>query len=254
MNNNLGCGGTGIEILKLIVKYHRVTVIDKDKIELVNLNRLFPFTTKDIGRFKSQAAALHFGCEFEVGDLLDLSCIKDYDCLIMAVDNIETRMHLNFIFKKSKCPKLVDCGVLNDSCHALITTKDNFCLYCIKEMYDDTKNLNLCSLKYLHKSINQTNRFEILKSFVFYYKSEGKKPTEIVEMFNKQSSTTLEEVMDIFENVIPSVCFINSICASLVGDLLLKNESKFVYYNASQGIFIKRLEMKRDESCFLCNQ
>ncbi|KAF9764883.1 NEDD8-activating enzyme E1 catalytic subunit [Nosema granulosis] len=224
---------------------------------MVNLNRLFPFKESDIGRFKSQAASSIFGCEYSTKDLLsfDTCEISKFDCIILAVDNVETRMHLNLLFKQSTCRYLLDCGVVGDSAHALITDKNNFCLYCIKELYDTSQNLNLCTLKYLHKHINKENRFEMLKSYVGYYRNLGLEPREIVQKFNQKSSlpATFEEVKHLFENIIPSICYVNSICASFVVSLLEnKIDGNFILYNGNQGISIQSLRLERDPSCFLC--
>ncbi|EOB14185.1 NEDD8-activating enzyme E1 catalytic subunit [Nosema bombycis CQ1] len=258
-----GCGGTGIEILKLLSLYREeyvITVIDNDKIEIVNLNRLFCFTERDVGLYKSEKAASIFKCKYIVDDILELTekDIEEFDCVISAVDNIETRMHLNFIFKKSKCNIFLDCGVYGDVCHALMTNRDGFCLYCIKELYQKENNLGLCSLKYLKKTINKENRFELLKSHVNYYKSEGLKPEEIINKFNEQVNselqTNLKEVEHLYENIVPSVCYTNSICASLVVNFLRsKTFGVFINFDGS-GLNTNKIQIARDDTCFLCRK
>lgn len=205
----LGCGGTGIEILKLLIinNFSNITVLDIDIIELTNLNRLFLFNKTDIGKFKSKRLnSVYPNLKYVIIDInkIKVDLINMYDVIIVAVDNLQARFHINYLFKFSNSQRLIDCGVFLNMCSVFSITKDSFCLYCVKELYD--------------------------------YKSDI-----------KVSCTTQQE-----KEILPSCCYINSICASLV-IYIFKCKINYIYYNGAEKIYITKIDLQKDEFCILCN-
>lgn len=204
---NLGCGGTGIEILKLcpLDKYD-ITIIDKDIVDITNLNRLFTFTEKDIGSFKSELLYKIYNVKYLIQDILTLESIAEWDIIIIAVDNLTCRIHLNYLYKLEGKGILLDCGVSKNMCHIFKVTSSSFCLYCISEMYE----------------INEGDGASCSK--------------------NVSSSKLIR----------PSVCYINSICASLVFLMLDDLNNNYYFYNGTKNIFFSKMKIKRNVNCILC--
>lgn len=185
-----------------------ITVLDIDKIELTNLNRLFSFQNKDIGKFKSkQLKNIYPNLKYIILDInkLKIELLNIYDVIIIAVDNLQARFHLNYLFKFSKCKKLIDCGVFLNMCSVFSITKDSYCLYCVKELYNHTLDVNV--------------------------------------------SCTKSQILEI----LPSTCYINSICASLVAWIIKNNKYNYIYYNGVDNIYIKKMFLQKNMFCILCN-
>lgn len=207
----LGCGGTGVEILKLLsitnLKYN-ITLIDKDIIELSNLNRLFPFTSKDIGCYKASVLSKIYNTKYIVKDILTLDSVSNYDMIIIAVDNLPCRMHLNYLYKIEGKGLLIDCGVSKNMCHVFKMDRNSFCLYCMKEMYE----------------------------------------TETGEGVSCSKQAEVEIYIR------PSVCYINSICASLVMLIITDSLNNYYVYNGTEGIFLSKMRIEKDVFCILCSK
>ena len=113
----VGAGGLGCEILKnlALMGFRKFDVVDRDTIELTNLNRQFLFRQSDIGKFKAEVARDRIRAQFpsveiaaftdSVQDLLDKnpSFYNEYLCIISGLDNVEARLFLNkLIYELSK--------------------------------------------------------------------------------------------------------------------------------------------------------
>ncbi|KAI5170506.1 NEDD8-activating enzyme E1 [Pancytospora epiphaga] len=263
-----GCGGTGSELIKLL-KDHCLTLIDYDKIELSNLNRQFLYTINDCGKFKAEVAAYKTGCKYKVCRLEDLSPIdlNEYDMVISCLDNVGSRMELNYLFKQSKARLFVDCGVEGLQAHVKKVDRNNACLYCIKELYHTNGETYLCSLSDTSTEITEFNREKVLKSIIYREKEKALKLEEeprvvirkIIKEFNEKviQGSGLEtnefEVEGDYYSIVSNVCFINSIAASLVILMIFTEvEYDFIFYDGTNKPLLKKLKLEKAYDCLYC--
>ncbi|KCZ82377.1 hypothetical protein H312_00035 [Anncaliia algerae PRA339] len=137
-----GAGGLSSEILKQLkfFKYF-ITVVDYDLIEVTNLNRTLFYTEKDINHLKTHVLN-NLGYKTVDNKIQEVD-LNNYDCIISTVDNLESRMDINLLFKDSNTPFLIDVGVKELKGHIKVVSKETSCLFCIKEVYD--KEVVSCS-------------------------------------------------------------------------------------------------------------
>ena len=118
----VGAGGTGSITLENLSRLgaKNITIIDDDKIELTNLNRLQGTRLSDVGKFKAEVIRDNL---LTYSDNMEIYCclknvisnegyeiIKDADFIFSCVDNQETRYFLNRISIQFMIP-LFDVGV-----------------------------------------------------------------------------------------------------------------------------------------------
>ena len=100
----IGVGGIGCEILKLLTKIQlgELHILDLDTIEVSNLNRQFLFRKEHRGKYKAfvareQMAAICpaqrvFAYNDNIrDDKYDLNFFRQFQLVIMALDNVQTR-------------------------------------------------------------------------------------------------------------------------------------------------------------------
>lgn len=267
-----GCGGTGTEILKLLYNGDdELLLVDYDKIALSNLHRSSMFTREDLGAYKSQRAAEIMSsrrgsrASFLVQRMEDVSIniLDRYDVVIGALDNVEGRMNLNLMFRQSECKLYIDCGINGYKAHAKAVYNASSCLYCIKDLYMEEGEPNTCSLRSIPERVVFENRYNVLRSMVELErekKSNRKsKIRRIVNDFNalvedEKLRTSPFEVMGMYDGIVPNVCFVNSICASMVYELLNATDTSFdyIFYNGEERISFTKLLLGKDKQCLVC--
>ncbi|EJW04986.1 hypothetical protein EDEG_00903 [Edhazardia aedis USNM 41457] len=244
-----GCGGTGTQVLKILLQknYSKITLIDKDTVSISNLNRQFFYTKNDVGKYKSEALANKINnpkIDYLVGDIENL--VGRYNLIFCCLDNVSGRMALNLI----DFDVLIDCGVENNLCHVKKVIKNqNACLYCIKDLYTIDSYVAPCSAKNID---DLSKRGDILRYLIERYDD-----VDALQKFNelctskKFKSTDMLEIDSIRNSIISNVCYINSICASMAF-ILLDNEEDFcyIYFN---GFEFTKLKIERDPNCIVCN-
>ena len=108
----IGCGGLGTNASVHLAGagIGRLLLIDYDTVEERNLNRQYFYTKDDAGsekarllaeRLKAYAPEVEINCQT---GKFDGSIPTDYDIVVIAVDNIATRMQANEFCKKSGIP------------------------------------------------------------------------------------------------------------------------------------------------------
>ncbi len=267
----IGCGGTGSEIIKLLTlnqSIKKICVVDYDKVELSNLSRQFVYTKNDIGIFKAEVLAKKMKCEFINKKIQDVSLniINEYDIIFACVDSISSRMDINCLFYESECKILIDCGVEEFKAHAKRIDKKSSCLYCMKDLFTLDNEAYLCSLSAIdYDNIDITNRNKVLKSLILKIKeknninkiSEENVLESIINDFNskvdEKLKTTYFEVYGIYNKIIPNICVINSICASMAINII-SMKSDFIYYDATDTLQFNQLILEKYEDCILCNK
>jgi len=261
----VGCGGLGSEVVKLLRAMElRITVVDYDVVETSNLNRQFFFQQGDIGNPKAKVISEKLGTEHLVCKVEELKPVDldAFDTVFLCLDSVASRMHMNYIFLRSRSRVLVDCGVEGFKAHAKRVTGHSSCLYCIKELYSVDSEPYICSVRSPDQTVTAENRDRLLRSAVFQRKEHCKGTSEtyasIAEMFNSVAPagqhTSAFEVEGIFNSIIPNICTINSICASLGVVLAFQDtEYDFVYFNGQGMVIIETVSLCKDTKCFVCN-
>ncbi|EED43851.1 dinucleotide-utilizing enzyme involved in molybdopterin and thiamine biosynthesis family 2 [Enterocytozoon bieneusi H348] len=254
----IGCGGTGSELIKLLYNtYSNITIVDNDSIALSNLCRQFFYTPIDIGKSKAKILGEKLGIKHHVSSFenLEAGFLNAFEIVFSCVDNIATRMEINFQFIRSQAKILIDMGVDDFKCHVKKVSAQSACLYCIRDLYSENETLNLCMLKSI-QNVNHSNRIQILKSIVFENK-DTKTNNELVNIFNNLVQkpdlfTTEFEIAQYVDNIIPNTSCINSICASLAVCCLYNLEHDFYFYNGHNCYLLKEKIIKED-NCIACN-
>jgi len=262
--------------LKLLAgRGNRLLLVDYDRIALSNLHRSCMFTRADEGRYKSQRAAEVINemygeeAEFITKRIqeVDICLLSRYDALVCAVDNVGTRMDLNLMFMRSECKVLIDCGIGGYKAHAKMVRKGLACLYCIKDLYE-ANDPGMCMMRSVPVHITPENRNAVLRSMVEIERDmalDNMRAADkqgavkrIVDSFNAISSNELStnefEVFGMYDSIIPNVCFINSICASLAYEMLCSSEEAydFIFYSGENELIIKKHLLEKDEDCIVC--
>ncbi|KAI4291256.1 NEDD8-activating enzyme E1 [Pancytospora philotis] len=281
----VGCGGVGSEVLKLFGccngasaagRSYDLTIVDYDRVETSNLSRQFLYRVADRGLGKAAVAASRTGASFRECRLQELKAVwlDQFDAVIACLDNVPGRMELNYLFKRSRCPLLVDCGVEGLQAHAKLVTREGPCLYCIRDLYSSPRAPNLCSLRNTEQKVDAASREKILLSLIYKTREELtaggadalRTPAnsdaliaQIVARFNEMASaehrTDNFEVRGHFEQIVPNVCTINAICASLAVRLLERKDGvDFLFYNGASFPAVSCLRLEKDSACVLCRQ
>lgn len=130
----------------------RLKIVDKDHVELENLNRQILYSTRDVGRLKTESAfeklhALNPLCrvdaqKVEIRKDNALELIGDCHIIVDATDNLETRKYLNSVSVARQIPFIYG-GI--DGFTGMVTTfvpGDTPCLECLfPETISTTKNV-----------------------------------------------------------------------------------------------------------------
>lgn len=278
----VGAGGTGSEIIKILYNLgYSITIIDYDSIETSNLSRQFYFIEKENYCFKSQIIAQKIGCDYKISKIeaIETSYLNNFDVIFSCLDNIPARMELNYKYRNSSCPLMLDCGVEHTEFHIKRVSKNDACLYCIRNLYKTANTPYICSLKNIPYRITDENRDKVLNSLIVKYKESDNedshtniegidnkekidwrfdtKYNKIVDAFNCMASdkmkTSVFEVKGLYEKILANVCTINSICASYTVNMAFDQTSyDFIYYNGANENSVHKIQLDRDEKCFIC--
>ncbi|MEO1700631.1 MAG: ThiF family adenylyltransferase [Pseudomonadota bacterium] len=119
----VGVSGTGSITAELLARLGvgRLVLIDFDKIEAKNLNRIIYATARDIGKFKTHVLrdaiqkhapnAIVETFETRVNHETTLAAASEADILFSCVDSMEGRYHCDLMAQAFLCP-LIDMGVV----------------------------------------------------------------------------------------------------------------------------------------------
>jgi molybdopterin-synthase adenylyltransferase len=127
----IGAGGLGSNFANHFVRagFKKVRIIDKDRVELSNLQRQWLYDEKDIGSYKADAAFKKLSVvnsdvevdsivsEFNESNAKDL--IKDFDIVMDATDNFKTRYIIDDICFELKKP-WVFTGILGAEAQTML--------------------------------------------------------------------------------------------------------------------------------------
>lgn len=138
----IGCGALGTHSLSFLVRagVGSVTVIDRDVVELSNLQRQTLFEETDVGRPKAEAAQERLkrvnsdvsvnGIVAEVAEVSVQEFIDGATIVIDATDNMETRYIVNDACVRSGTPWVYG-GAVGVSGMVMVVTGDGPCLRCV---------------------------------------------------------------------------------------------------------------------------
>ena len=138
----IGCGALGSNIANLMVRagVGEILIVDRDFVELGNLHRQVLFSETDIGKSKSETAALKLkavnsevNVKFLIRDMMSSNIseiVKGYDLIMDGTDNIPARMIINDYSIKESIPWVYG-GVLGTGGMVMNITEDGPCLRCL---------------------------------------------------------------------------------------------------------------------------
>ncbi len=138
-----GSGGLGSPILRLVsaIGFGRVRVIDRDIVELSNIQRQTVFNTEDIGKPKAEAAVenlrkMNPAVEYEAlcmsiesRNAIDL--LKGSDIVIDGLDTFQARRHVNRAILKLGIPYIFAGAVEYYANITTIVPGKTGCLHCL---------------------------------------------------------------------------------------------------------------------------
>lgn len=152
----VGAGALGTVILDQLVRagVGKITIVDRDYVELSNLQRQMLFTEEDVKQFKPKAIAakeklLQINSEIEIiAHVEHLSkenistFIQNVDLIFDGTDNFRTRYLLNDIAFKHKIPFIYGGVVSSRGMSALFIPEKTPCLRCL--MKDQSSQGQTC--------------------------------------------------------------------------------------------------------------
>ncbi len=141
----IGCGALGSRVAEEMVRSGcgSVKIIDRDFIELSNLQRQVLFTEEDVKKNKPKAVAAaeklrQINSEIEIIDIVDdvnYATINKYldgvDLILDGTDNFEARMTVNDYSQKNNIPYIYAASVSSYGCIFNIIPDATACLRCI---------------------------------------------------------------------------------------------------------------------------
>lgn len=151
----VGCGALGTVVANNLARagVGKLTIIDRDFIELNNLQRQMLYDENDVGEPKAAAAAnkvRSINSEIEVETVVkDLnhtnveSILNDVDVVLDGTDNIQTRMLINDVCVKQSIPWIYT-GAIGTSGMIMRVIPEKACLRCLYPTIPKIGSLPTC--------------------------------------------------------------------------------------------------------------
>ncbi len=151
----IGCGALGSNIANLLVRagVGEILLVDRDRIELGNLHRQILFSEDDIGKAKSEIAALKLrsvnsevNVKFIIRHMISSNIseiVKGYDLIMDGTDNIPARMVINDYSVKENVPWIYG-GVLGTRGMVMNITEGGPCLRCLLPELPEKEDVPTC--------------------------------------------------------------------------------------------------------------
>ena len=151
----VGCGALGTAAANNLARagIGKISILDRDFVELNNLQRQVLFDENDIGEPKAIAAARKLGAinsDIEIVPLVkDLNhtnveeIIKDVDLVLDGTDNIQTRMLINDVCVKKKIPWIYT-GAIGTAGMTMNILPDAACIRCLYPSIPKPGSLPTC--------------------------------------------------------------------------------------------------------------
>ena len=177
----IGCGALGTYALSFLVRagVGQVTVVDRDIIDLSNLQRQSLFDEKDVGRPKAKVAEerlRNINSEISIhGTLADINhanvvgIVKDATVVLDATDNMDTRFLVNDACVKLGIPWIY-AGAVGVTGMVMPVVKEGPCLRCVFPSLPQPGQLPTCdtvgivnTLPSAVSSIQVTEAFKIMQ-------------------------------------------------------------------------------------------
>ena len=179
----VGCGALGTVAANNLARagVGKISIIDRDFVELNNLQRQMLFDENDIGAPKAVAAAekiASINSDIEVHPIIkDINytnieeILKGVDLVIDGTDNIQTRMLINDVCMKNRIPWIYT-GAIGTSGMSMNILPDKACLRCLYPGIPKAGSLPTCdtmgvlnTITVIMGSIETTEAIKILLGF-----------------------------------------------------------------------------------------
>jgi len=172
----VGCGGLGTRTAELLARagIGWITIIDKDKVELSNLQRQSLFREEDVGKHKSEAAKEELGKINSstkvnaVTETLDRrnAGLLDCDLVLDCTDNLETRFVINDYCAKNSIPWIYSAVIGSGGMLMNVMPRREYCFRCVIKESECTESCEtrgiLNSAAAVVSSIQATEALKIL--------------------------------------------------------------------------------------------
>jgi ubiquitin-activating enzyme E1 C len=285
----VGVGGVGCEVLLQLSglenAFEELTIIDSDTVEESNLSRQALYTHDDIGRSKALCAAerlvhvhsvpVHkvLALDTAVERIADLLFFRQFNVVILAVDNGETRRWINAAMFQSGSDDfvLIDLGVqgfqasirryqsssqaIKEPClectHGLIAAETGFDAIPLCSLVGRPRTLHDCILWALYSEGRATGRLEIELESVL---EAAKTRAETHKLSTAGLSMEMVRAIVNGQTAIPAIASVNSLIAALALAWTLGPDDgcNFMYLNAEDGFYCVRLRLEADPQCVVC--
>ena len=179
----VGCGALGTVAANNLARagVGKILIIDRDFVELNNLQRQMLFDENDVGTPKAVAAAekiVSINSDIEVHPIIkDINytnieeILSDIDLVIDGTDNIQTRMLINDVCVKNRIPWIYT-GAIGTSGMSMNILPDKACIRCLYPGIPKAGSLPTCdtmgvlnTITVIMGSIETTEAIKILLGF-----------------------------------------------------------------------------------------
>lgn len=136
----VGAGALGTLSAELLIRagIHYLTIIDRDIVEITNLQRQISYTEQDVGKSKANTLKNHLQQINQNATIIahathlnthNINLLKDHDLILDATDNLQTRFLINDFAKKYQTPWIYAAG-LRDEGYIMPIYPQGPCLSC----------------------------------------------------------------------------------------------------------------------------
>jgi len=148
----IGIGALGTVTAELLTRagIQKILLVDRDSIELSNLQRQTLFSEKDVGNYKTETAKdkltkINSSIIIKTANVHlnkdNIDVLNEYDLILDCTDNLQTRFLINDYCKKYN-KEWVYSAAIKNSGYVFPILKKGPCLQCFLE---EKKNLETCS-------------------------------------------------------------------------------------------------------------
>ncbi|TBU00462.1 ubiquitin-activating enzyme E1 [Hamiltosporidium magnivora] len=183
---------------------------------------------------------------------------KGFSCLYCIKEMYNTQVNLSFCTIKN-----IEKNLSKYSRHQIILSliiqfkekaKENLSYSTNNLPGDLTKDLSNNLTKDLSNKISIDSNNRNISNFIESVKLKFNK----LALSNNLKPTDSFEIIGIERDIIPNVCYINSIAASLIfkeiKSIKSNKEYDYIFYNSEYKIYTQKFLLSKSDSCILCNE